>query len=160
MITAHVERLSDTLEELKPLFVPHHAELALYQEKMPLAPKYPLYLELEAKGRVLYVTLRDAGKIVAYFVGFHDTGLHYSETMTLQMDIFWLHPDYRDEDSLTEVEAHMLCLQLFTKVRDEAKRRGVKVWHLGSKFHKAADRVFEELGLAPSETYYSQWIAD
>lgn len=158
MITAHVERLQDTLEELKPLFVPHFHELALDRGRAPLDPQYEVYLDREAHGQVLLVVLRDAGEVVAYFVGFVSPGLHYRQTLTLQMDIFWLHPDYRDDDSLCKLEAHMLSMQLFEEVRAEAQRRGVQRWFVGSKHHKDASRVFEELGMIEVERYYSQWI--
>jgi hypothetical protein len=160
MITAHVERLQDTLEELKPLFVPHFHELGLDQDKAPLDPQYGVYLEREAAGQVLLVVMREAGKVIAYFVGFVSPGLHYQQTLTLQMDIFWLHPDYRDGDSLEQLESHMVALELFQTVRDEAKRRGVQRWFVGSKLHKDASRVFEELGMIEVERYFSSWIGD
>lgn len=160
MITAHVERLQETLDELKPLFKPHFEELALNQDKVPLDPQYELYLHRESLGQVLLVVLREAGKIVGYFIGFVAAGMHYRTCLTLTMDIFWLHPDYRDGDSLDELEAHMLALQLFEAVRDEAKRRGVQRAFYGSKLHKDASRVFEELGMIEVERYYSQWLGD
>jgi hypothetical protein len=160
MITAHVERLQDTLEELKPMFVPHYHELALEQEKVPLDPQYNVYLEREAAGQVLLIVMRDAGKVIAYFVGFVAPGLHYQQTLTLQMDIFWIHPEYRDGDSLDQLEAHMIAMELFAAVRDEAKRRGVQRWFVGSKLHKDASRVFEELGMVEVERYYGQWIGE
>lgn len=160
MITAHVERLHDNLEELKPNFGPHHHELALHQEHVELDPKFPVYLELEDKGCVLCVVLREQGAIVAYFVGFVDTALHNKTCLTLQQDIFWLHPDYRDDESLTQLEAHMLALQLFEAVREEAIRRGVKRWYAGSKWHKNASRVFEDLKMQPADIYYTQWLGE
>lgn len=160
MITSHVERLQDCLDELKPMFTPHWQELALNQDKVPLDPMYEIYLHRESLGGVLLVVLREAGKVVAYFIGFVNPHLHYRTCLELQMDIFWLHPDYRDEDSLTQVEAHMLSVQLFEAVRDEAKRRGVQRWYAGSKLHKDASRVFEELGMVEIERYYSQWLGD
>lgn len=160
MITAHVERLQDNLDELKPLFDPHWRELGLEQDQVPLDPQYPVYLDREAHGQVLCVVLRESGRVVAYFVGFVMPGLHYQRTLQLQMDIFWLHPDYRDQDSLTALEAHMLAMQLFEEVRAEAKRRGVQRWFVGSKLHKDASKVFEELGMVEVERYYSQWLGE
>jgi hypothetical protein len=157
MITSHVERLHENLEELKPNFVPHHAELALNQDKVKLDPNYPEYLRREDEGQVLCVVLREAGRVVAYFVGFVAPGLHNQACLVLTMDIFWLHPDYRDDDSLTEVEAEMLCMQLFEAVKAEAQRRGVHRPFFGSKFHKSADALFEALGMTQVESYYSAW---
>ena len=160
MITAHVERLHDTLEELKPMFGPHYAELALNQDKVSLDPQYDLYLLREQMGEVLLVVLREAGKVVAYFVGFVAPGMHYRTCLTLTMDIFWLCPEYRDGDSLEKLEGQMLAVQLFEEVRAEAKRRGVQRVFYGSKLHKDASQVFEDLGMVEVERYYSAWLGD
>lgn len=157
MITAHVERLVDTLEELKPFFDPHWAELALNRDKVPLDPQYEVYLERDRAGQVLCVCLRDAGAIVAYFVGFVAPGLHYRTCLTLQMDIFWLHPDYRDGDSLQAVERDMLCMQLFDAVEAEGRRRGVERVFYGSKLHADAAALFVERQMVEVERYYSAW---
>lgn len=163
MITAHVERLHDTMEELKPMFSPHWEELALDQGKVPLDPQYNVYFERENLGMVMCIVLREAGKVVAYFVGFVAPGLHYQTCLTLTHDIFWLHPDYRDGDSLTQLEADMLCVQLFDAVIDEAKRRGIQRFFCGSKWHKDASRFFEmyeKVKFEKADVYYSAWLGD
>ena len=157
MITAHVERLVDNLEELKPFFQPHWQELALNQDKVPLDPQYEVYLARDRAGQVLNVCLREEGEIVAYFVGFVMPGLHYQTCLTLQMDIFWLHPDYRDGDSLDAVERDMVCMQLFEAVKAEGQRRGVQRAFYGSKLHKDSAALFEALGMVEVERYYSAW---
>lgn len=157
MITAHVERLADNLEELKPFFDPHWQELALNKDTVPLDPQYEIYLERDRAGQVLCVVLREAGRILAYFVGFVAPALHYRTCLTLQMDIFWLHPDYRDGDSLQAVERDMLCMQLFEAVKAEGQRRGVQRAYYGSKMHKDAAALFEALKMVEVERYYSAW---
>ena len=109
MITAAVEELHRCLEELKPLFDPHWKELALDQDKVPLCPDYAEYLRREAAGQVLCVTLRERGGIVGYFVGFIAPALHYQTCLTLTMDIYWIHPDYRASDSLSRLEEVSEC---------------------------------------------------
>ena len=146
MITAAVERLHDCLEELKPLFDPHWKEIALDQERVPLAPNYPEYLKREAEGTVLCVVLRERGAIVGYFVGFVAPALHYQSCLTLTMDIYWIHPDYRAEDSLSQLEEDMLAELLFSSVKAEAVRRGVKRPFYGSKVHKDSSGLFTQLG--------------
>lgn len=160
MITAHIERLADTMEELKPLFTPHWDELALDKDKVPLDPQFEEYFRRENEGGVLLVVLREAGRVVAYFVGFIAPGLHYRTCLTLTMDIFWLHPTYRDGDSLEQVEGEMLCTQLFEEVIAEARRRGVQRCFFGSKFHKDAHALFEHLECNEVERYYSKWLGD
>jgi hypothetical protein len=163
MITAHIERLSDTMEELKPFFGPHWDELALDKDKVPLDPQYEEYLRRENLGGVLLSVLREAGQVVAYFVGFTAPGLHYQTCLTLTMDIFWVHPDYRDGDSLEALEADMLAVQLFDSVVEEAKRRGVQRVFFGSKWHKDAGEFFEryeKVKLVKSDVYYCAWLGE
>lgn len=153
MITAQVESLTDTLEEMKPLFVDHWKELALNRDKVPLDPQYGIYLARDAAGEVLLVTLRKDGVLFGYFVGFVAPGLHYRTCLTLTMDIFLLHPEYRDGSPRA-------AIMLFREVEKEAKRRGVQRWFVGSKLHKDASRLFQYLGMEPVETYYSKWLGD
>lgn len=151
MITAQVEPFPPFLEEVKPLLQLHYEELALNKDKVPLDPQYDEYLRRDALGMVLLVTLRDAGKLVGYFVGFVAPGLHYQTCLTLTMDIFWTHHDIR---------GGLAGVKLFRAVEKEAKRRGVDRIFYGSKMHKDASRMFEFLKMDAVETYYSKWIGD
>jgi len=110
-----------------------------------------VYKAYEDAGQVLVVTLRQKGRLVGYFVGFVNPSLHYSTCLTLQMDIFWTHPDIR---------GRLEGVKLFRAVVKEAKRRGVQRIFYGSKLHKDASRMFEYLKMDPVEVYYSKWIGD
>lgn len=150
MITAQVENLTERLEEMKPLFPLHWEELALNKDRVPLDPQYDVYLERDARGEVLFVTLREVGELVGYFVGFVVPGLHYRTCLTLTMDIFYVRPDKRGRCGV----------KLFREVEREAKRRGVKRMFVGSKCHKDASWLFERLGYEEVERYYSKWMGD
>lgn len=150
MITAHVEKLTERLEELKPLFPAHWEELALNQDRVPLDPQYEIYLERDARGEVMLVTLRDAGELVGYFVGFVAPGLHYRTCLTLTMDIFYVRPDRRKRAGV----------KLFRAVEAEARRRGVQRVFVGSKCHRDASSLFEYLDYEKVEIYYSKWLGD
>lgn len=151
MITAQVEPYQDCLHELIECYPAHWAELALNKDKVPLDPQYDVYDARDAAGQLLLVTLRDAGRLVGYFIGFIAPGLHYRTCLTLTMDIFWTHPDIR---------GGFAGVKLFRTVEKEAKRRGVHRMFYGSKLHKDASRLFEFLKMEPVETYYSKWIGD
>ncbi len=149
MITFHVEPLSEHLEELKPLFPAHFEELALDKDKVPLDPQYGIYLERDKRGEVLFVAGRELGALIAYFVGFVAPGLHYQTCLTLTMDIFYVHPEYRGRGG---------GVRLFKTVEAEAKRRGVQRMFVGSKLHMDASWLFERLGYEECERYYSVWL--
>lgn len=149
MITTQIETLHDCLEELKPLFPRHWEELALNKDKVPLDPQYEVYLQREDAGQVMLITMREAGQLLGYFVGFVAPGLHYKTCLTLTMDIFYVWPEARGNGG---------GFQLFKAVEKEAKRRGVQRMFVGSKLHKDASWLFEKLGYEPVETYYSTWL--
>lgn len=151
MLTAHVESFRETLPELKPLLPLHWEELALNQDKVPLDPQYNVYLAREDRGELLMVNLRQAGRLMGYFIGFVAPGLHYQTCLTLTMDIFYTHPDIR---------GGLAPLRLFRAVEKEAKRRGVQRMFVGSKSHKDASRLFEALRYKEVERYYSVWLGD
>lgn len=151
MITILVESLTERLEELKPLFPEHFKELALNQDKVPLDPQYAIYLQRDARGEVLFVAARVPGQLIGYFVGFVAPGLHYQTCLTLTLDIFYVHPDYRHQGA---------GFRLFKAVEAEAKRRGVQRMFVGSKLHKDASWLFERLGYEPCEMYYTTWLGD
>lgn len=149
MLTAQIEPFAPFLREVQTLLPQHWEELALNKDKVPLDPQYEVYLSRDAAGQVLTATLRDAGRLVGYFVGFIAPGLHYKTCLTLTMDIFWTHPDVRGGFG---------GVKLFRVVEKEAKRRGVQRMFYGSKLHKDASRLFEFLKMEPVETYYAKWI--
>lgn len=151
MITAHVESFEQNLEYLKPLLPVHYAELALNQDKVPLSPQYERYIAAEQRGELIFITLRKAGQMIGYFIGFVAPALHYSTCLTCQMDIFYVHPDHRGDGA---------GFQLFKFVEQQIKKRGVQRMFVGSKMHKDASWLFERLGYTPVETYYSAWLGE
>lgn len=151
MLVAQPEPFAPFLEEVKPLLPLHWEELALNKDKVPLSPQYDEYLRRDALGMVLVVTLREAGELVGYFVGFVAPGLHYSTCLTLHLDIFWLKPEHRGK---------MGGVKLFHAVEAEAKRRGVQRLFVGSKCHLPADFLFERLGYEKVEHVFSKMIGD
>ena len=151
MITCHIESFEDRLSELQILLPEHYKELALNQDRVPLSPQFHVYIERERVGGLLFVTLRDAGEMVGYFIGFIAPGLHYSTCLTCTMDIFFVRKDKRKGSS---------GIRLFRFVESELRRRKVKRWFMGSKIHADASAIFKRIGAEPVETYYSKWIGE
>jgi len=151
MLTAQPEPFAPFLEEVKPMLDLHYEELALNRDKVPLSPQYEEYLRRDALGMVVTITLRKDGQLVGYWIGFKAPALHYSTCLTLHMDIFFVHPDYRDGSA---------GIKLFKAMEKEAKRQGVQRLFVGSKVHKDASRLFEALKYTKVETTYSAWLGD
>lgn len=151
MITCHVESFEERLGELQVLLPLHYRELALNQDKVSLQPQYPVYIEREREGGLLFVTLRDAGELVGYWIGFIAPGLHYETCLTATMDIFYVRKDKRTSTA---------GVRMFRFVEAELRRRGVQRWFMGSKIHADAGALFKRIGAVPVETYYSKWLGE
>lgn len=151
MITCHIESFTERLPELQKLLPEHYKELALNQDKVPLDPQYEVYMEREKQGGLLFVTLREAGELVGYFIGFIAPGLHYRTCLTCTMDIFYVRQDKRRGSA---------GVRLFRFVERELRRRGVQRWFMGSKVHADASALFKRIGASPVETYFSKWLGE
>jgi len=151
MLSAQIESFTERLGEFRPLFPLHWEELALNKDKVPLDPQYDIYIQREARGELLFVTLRELGTPVGYFIGFIAPGLHYRTCLTCTMDIFYVHPAKRGGRG---------GIKLFKFVEQELRRRGVDRWFVGSKCHADASWLFEILGFDRVEVYYSKWLGD
>ncbi len=152
MITIQAESFMAGLTELKELLPFHYEELAMNKDKVPLDPCYELYQFQEEHNQLIYMTVRDDGKLVGYFIGFIQPGLHYRTCLTCVMDIFFIHPEARGKA--------MLGIRLFRALEKELKTRGVQRWMVGSKIKADASALFKRLKFAPIETYYSKWIGE
>jgi GNAT superfamily N-acetyltransferase len=152
MITFAVEKFSDVYGELLPLLHEHYGEISLHKEHgVALEPQVHAYKAREADGSLLMVIGREAGEIAAYFICFISPGLHYQSCLTCSPDIFFVRPDKR---------TGMAGARLFKFVEKELKRRGVKLWFVGSKNAHDATALFRFLKFEPVETTYSKWLED
>lgn len=151
MITAQPESISEAIHsgEIMQLLPIHWEKLALDKQEIPLDPQYETYLEKDRQGSVMYMTLRDRGRLVGYWIAFIQPGLHYRTCLTAQMDIWNLLPEY---------ETGSAALILMRAVEREYKRRGVNRSFIGEKLHKPTGRLFKAFGYEPIETYYSKLI--
>jgi GNAT superfamily N-acetyltransferase len=133
LITVQVDSFELCIPELRELFPGHHRELALFQDRMPLAPDYAEYVRREREGSLFLTTARWNGRIVAYYVAQVRPGFHYSITLTGTMDILYVVPQFRNRG---------LALPLFRHTEQELRRRGVEVWYSGFKSANLLDRCY------------------
>ncbi len=86
------ETLFDVIEEVQPLLEAHHLEI---RQTANLAPRWPLYAQLERMGCYVVLTAREGAELVGY-AGFfiqphmHDAGLMYAHN-----DALYIKPEHR-----------------------------------------------------------------
>ena len=151
MLSTAIEPFMENVTELQTLLGLHYRELALNQDKVPLSPQWHAYAQREADGQLVYVTLRDDGRLIGYIILFVAPGLHYSTCLTAHMDILFVNPRYRNGSTRG-------VMMMLDAAKAELKRRGVQRWFMGTKIHKDIGAVFKRRGFEPVETIYSLWI--
>jgi L-amino acid N-acyltransferase YncA len=156
MITIQEEEYPAFVQEARPLFPAHWAELALDKDEVPLDPNYDEYLQRYQAGQCLIVTAREDGTLAGYSVNFVAPGLHYRTCLTLTTDIYWVRPDARGA---------RMGLEMFDRVHELAYARGVKRIFAGVKEHFSAAWMFERMEwrgrkYRKVESYYALWMGE
>jgi len=95
MIKFQTERVTDVLDEIKPLLEAHWREIAPYQDQFPLRPDYEKYKMLDAAGMAHVVTARSDGELIGYSISFVMPHLHYQDCIIAMNDILFLKNEYR-----------------------------------------------------------------
>jgi len=149
MISIQLETFAGILPELKKVVVEHHKEVALDQGIIKLDPQYDTYLLREQAGETHVVTMRDAGELIGYYIGFIAPGLHYKECLTYVVDIFYVAPKYRRQGIAKE------ALQFLEK---DLLRRGVRKVYMGSWVKADCSPLFESMGYIKAEVVFTKLL--
>lgn len=111
-----LEKLSDSLEESKPLLQKHWQEVAHYKD-IELNPNYQAYHQMEKAGMLRVYTARDdQNKMIGYAVYILNQALHYKQILVAKQDIIFIDPDRRG-----------VGLFLLKHCDEELKKIGVQV---------------------------------
>lgn len=151
MIEYNVERITDCLDEIKPLLEKHYEEVAMYQDKIEFNPNYERYEELDELGLLHIVTARDEGVLVGYFVSFLMPNIHYQDHTYAVNDIVYIQEDLRK----TKVG-----LEMFKYAEEQMKDLGVSVMTIHMKTAMPFDSLCEGLGYNYAERNYSKYIGE
>jgi hypothetical protein len=146
--------MSDKLVEFLGVAREHYEQVSLHKAQgVELAPDWKCYVERELAGQLLYVTLREQGKLVGYCLSFISPSLHYQTCLTCATDIYFVSPGLRPK-------APSAALRLFRTVERELRRRGVRYWVATAKLAATPDagRLLQAFGLQPIETVYAKWL--
>lgn len=153
MLTTSINELADFYSELKPLLNIHYKELSEHGKRgYPISYNVADYFKYENDGQLLCVTLREEGQLIGYFIGFITLCLHY-KLPTLTGDMFYVLPDKRGK------KGGYLLMQ---EIKDEVKRRNIKVWKMGYKeeHREFMEKLLLACGFSPFERMLAYWAED
>lgn len=151
MITYHREKLVSLLGEIEPLLEDHYKEIAMYQDKIELAPDWERYLQLDKTDVLKVATVRDEGELVGYYICIVIPNPHYSKDLFSINDIVLIKPQYRNGK---------VGLGLFEFVEKWMKEEGVSVMTVHMKTYMPFDKLCEGLGWDYAERLYTKCIKE
>lgn len=145
------ENLSDCLDELKPMFALHYAEVAAYQDKIALDPDYDKYLQMEKMDLTRTFVLRSDGRVIGYWVFFVTPHPHYKGDRFAVNDIVYVDPAYRVPE---------LTPRCFGSVEASLKREGVSVITYHMKVYKPFENMLRSMGYDHLEHLYGKCLKE
>lgn len=149
-ISFQTEKFSDVLVEAAPILKRHYAEIALHQDRIPLAPDVPRYRAAEAQGSLLIVTARLDGKLVGYASVIVGTRMHNVTVISALIESIWLAPECRGQ---------RLGSGLFDAVEKAAAERGAVTTICHSKLaHPALAHLLDKRGYERIEIVHSKFV--
>jgi GNAT superfamily N-acetyltransferase len=146
-----VERYADVIEEAKPLLARHWEEIALFKDKVKLAPDYDKYAELAEGGNLHICTVRSDGELIGYHAAFLSNHPHYKNDLMALTDIFYLTPEFR---------RGLLGFRFFRFIEGELKKLGVVKMMAGSKTSLDLRVLFIRLGWIETDIMHGKYIGD
>lgn len=147
-----VESWEQYRQDAEVLWPEHWREIANNQDLIPLVCDYDRYAELEAKGLLHIVTVRDDGRLVGYWVGLVMPGhLHYATTPHAHMDVLWVHQAWRKG---------LVGYRLLQCVERTIQQRvgGLVKLVMGMKTHYDLGALYTRLGYTEIERNYAKML--
>jgi len=145
-----VENWSDCVDEMRPLWDLHWAEVGDYTDKIPVNIREDEYSKLANAGVLQVVTARDkSGKLWGYVWHAIMPHLHHQQILTALLDLWFVHPDKRKGGA---------GVKLFLFAEAALKQRGVSKLHAGHTLKLPLENVFEKLGYKLAELHYTKMV--
>ncbi len=91
MITYALEKLSDILEELKPLHIEQWKETESYRSEIPFLPDYERYLQFNAIDYYLIFAVRRDGVLVGHLSVYVSKSMHTQTLLAMEDSLFLTH---------------------------------------------------------------------
>lgn len=89
------EFIKDILPEVAPLIKEHWEELTKYRD-IPLNPNFEQYIQLQNANSLLFVTVRDKGKVIGYCSHFIYYHMHSKDHVCAIHDLIFISKQYRN----------------------------------------------------------------
>lgn len=137
MITFQEEPFAKFFKDGQALFVQHHKELALNQEKIEMEMDEQKYQALEDAKILFVLTVRDQGYLIGYLVAFIMPHMHYKSAGLMALtDMYFIRP----------LSRRGAGARMFIEFEKRMKARGVVQIMTSCKKHQDHSQLLEKLG--------------
>lgn len=148
-ISYQEDKLSDILEEMKPMLKKHWEELANNKDIRDLDPDYPMYLAMNDMDILKIYTVKEDGKLIGYSIWIIANHLHYKTWKYAVSDVYYLGPEYRKTG---------ISFDFFFHIEDWLKSLGVKSCTVQDKVNHSHGTFFNRVGFNLVENVYEKVI--
>lgn len=142
-------KATEKIEECWELLLLHREELTTHKHIMELKPDIEKYKVLEDNGLLMTLALYDEDKIVGYSVNVLVRNIHYSDLVTAQNDILYVHPAYRKGS---------WGMKLIHETERMGKERGAKMILFHGKPNTSFSALMPRLGYGVQDIMYSKEV--
>jgi hypothetical protein len=150
LIEYQVEKWSDVLPEMEPLWPAHYEELSLEKGKSEMAADFSRYSEMEKAEMLHVVTVRSDGRLVGYHVNILLSHLHYSKAgLMAHTDMYYLMPEFRKGGTGTK---------MLLAVEQSLLNKGVVKAYTSHKVHQDHSELFKALGWKATDIVYTKYL--
>lgn len=151
MISYALESMIAIKDELEPFIIPHWEELGLDHQDVPVALDWSRYTYLDEQSKLHCVTVRKDGVLIGYHITVLATMLHYKDTLHGVVDLYYIKPEHRKGRT---------GLRMFQFAERSLKHLGVTKLITATKLHLDHGRMFEFLGMKPTEMTYTKILKE
>lgn len=148
-ISYQLESFTLCIPELREFVPLHWEELGVTKDDVPVDVGWHRFTELEQKGALHTLTVRDSGRLIGYHVTFVGPHYHYNSTPHGMVDLYYVLPEYRKQG---------VGVQMFIEAEKSLKELGVVRVVTGTKVHLPHDKLFTSLGYELTERQYVKVI--
>lgn len=151
MLKVNRESFEENLDDLKAFFPLQWKETIYPDGKEQLNPDLEVYLDAEKNDLLIFISLKEEGKLIGYFLGVKYKYPHSQNEFYVMQDSIFIHPDHRGNGG---------GIKLIKKLEEECRMMGVTRILLCSRSHNDITKLFERLNYNLSEVYYSKYIGN
>ena len=135
--------------DMTSLILKHHEEVE--DQRMPLAPDYNTYMELEQRGMFHGFTAREDGHLIGYATYTTTPMLHHLSTKAAVCDLLYVLPSKRGS---------WVGLKILKFAERVLKDRGVQVMIINTKAKHDFGAMLNRIGYEQTEVQYTKHLGE